>query len=106
MAEPIVVFVTCSNREEAETIASTLLEKRMVACVNFIPAIESWYWWEGKVNRDSELLLVMKTQADQFPLLDSLIRQMHSYSVPEVIALPIIQGSEKYLEWIAQTVNS
>jgi periplasmic divalent cation tolerance protein len=105
MAQPIVVLVTCPNQGEAETIATAILDQKLVACVNFLPSVESWYWWEGKIHRDPEILLVMKTQEDRFPLLESVIRQNHSYAVPEIIAIPIVYGSVKYLEWINQTVN-
>ncbi len=105
MSKAVVVLVTCPNRGEAEKIAATLLEKKLVACVNFLTPVDSWYWWEGKIQRDQEILLVMKTGEEKFPQLESVIRENHSYAVPEIVALPIGLGSAPYLDWISQTVG-
>jgi periplasmic divalent cation tolerance protein len=105
MTDKIVVLVTCGNRGEAEKLAGELVEQKLVACVNLVPGIESWYWWEGKVNREAELLLVMKTTQENFALLETAIQGLHSYSVPEIIALPICAGSREYLQWIGESVG-
>jgi periplasmic divalent cation tolerance protein len=105
MTDKIVVFVTCGNREEAEKLAGRLVEQKLTACVNLVPGIESWYWWEGKINRDAELLLVMKTTQAHFPALEIAIKEQHSYAVPEIIALPILAGSREYLQWIGDSVG-
>ncbi len=106
MSDCIVVLVTCGRHAEAEKIASHLVEKKLVACANLVPGIESWYWWEGKVNHDQEILLIMKTVREKFDLLVEVIRGIHSYTVPEIIALPIHQGFDAYLQWVAESVHN
>ncbi len=104
MSECVAVFVTCGNRAEAEKIASHLLENKLAACVNFVPGIESWYWWENKINHDQEILLILKTLREKFDLLVEAIRGIHSYAVPEIISLPIERGFDQYLRWVADSV--
>jgi periplasmic divalent cation tolerance protein len=106
MSDCIVVLVTCGGHSEAEKIASQLVEKKLVACANLVPGIESWYWWEGKVNHDQEILLIMKTVREKFDLLVEIIRGIHSYAVPEIVALPIHQGFDAYLQWVAESVHA
>jgi periplasmic divalent cation tolerance protein len=105
MTDCIIVFVTCGCHEEAEKIASQVVERKLAACVNLVPGIESWYWWEGKINHDQEILLMMKTVQEKFDLLLEAIRGIHSYTVPEIVALPIHQGFDKYLQWVADSVH-
>jgi periplasmic divalent cation tolerance protein len=95
-----VVLVTASSETEAKTIARTLVEERLAACVNIIPGLTSIYHWEGNICEDRELLLVIKTQAQKVAVLHERIVPLHSYAVPEVIALPIADGSPRYLEWL------
>lgn len=97
----VTVFVTVESRDEARTIAQALVRERLAACVNVLPEIRSFYWWDGAVQDDPELLLIVKTRADRFADLERRVRELHSYEVPEVIALPIRQGSEPYLDWVA-----
>jgi periplasmic divalent cation tolerance protein len=106
MTQCMVVFVTCGNRTEAENLASHLLEQKLVACVNIVPGIESWYWWEGKINRDQEILLIMKTVQSNFAPLEEAIRKIHSYAIPEIVALPILQGFAPYLNWVVESVQT
>lgn len=100
MDHELVVFVTTSNKDEAARLADALVSERLAACVNVVPAIESVYRWEGKVTRDSEVLLIIKTTAERYPELERRVKELHSYSTPEVIALKIEQGSEQYLKWL------
>ncbi len=105
MSDPIVVFVTCSSKEEASKIAHSLVQERLAACVNILSPIRSIYRWEGKICDDEEWLLIIKTQKQKFEELEKKVRSLHSYSVPEIIALPIIQGSSSYLEWLTEVTT-
>jgi periplasmic divalent cation tolerance protein len=107
MNDYLVVLCTVPDQETGRTIAAKLLEKRLAACVNLSGSLESLYWWEGKIRKDPEHLLVIKTREALFdPLADS-IRSLHPYDVPEIIALPIVRGSASYLDWItAETSGS
>ncbi|NJL35902.1 MAG: divalent-cation tolerance protein CutA [Leptolyngbyaceae cyanobacterium RM2_2_4] len=99
-----IVLVTADSREEAEAIAQTLVQERLAACVNFMP-IRSVYTWQGKVHQEEEWQLVIKTDLNQFAKLEAKIREIHSYEVPEIIALPILVGSQPYLNWISEIVS-
>ncbi|NJO73655.1 MAG: divalent-cation tolerance protein CutA [Leptolyngbyaceae cyanobacterium RM1_406_9] len=98
-----IVLVTTASREEAEAIAQTLVRERLAACVNFMP-IQSIYTWQGKVHQAEEWQLVIKTNLNRFAHLEAKIREIHSYEVPEIIALPILVGSQSYLNWISEMV--
>ena len=102
-ARYIVILITSDSIEEADHIARVLLEKKKVACVNILRGIDSYFWWEGKVDSARENLLIAKTKASLLPEVVALVRKIHSYDVPEVIALPIIGGNQDYLEWIEQS---
>ena len=106
MEEPkyIVVFITTGSPEEAQHISRILLEQRKVACVNIIPKVDSIFWWEDKLDSAQENLLVAKTKASLLPEITDLVKKVHSYDVPEIIALPIVGGNQEYLEWIEQSV--
>lgn len=99
MAE-IVVLVTVGSKEEATSIAKVLVEQRLVACVNILPGVQSIFRWEGKVVEEGEFLLVAKTVSTAFEQVATAVKSLHSYSVPEVIALPIQQGLSEYLTWV------
>ncbi|XP_017025092.1 divalent-cation tolerance protein CutA [Drosophila kikkawai] len=99
-----VVFVTTPDRETGKKLASSIIERRLAACVNIVPEIESIYLWEGKVNQDSETLLMIKTRTERVDELSKFVRENHPYSVAEVISLPIQNGNLPYLNWITQTV--
>jgi periplasmic divalent cation tolerance protein len=98
-----VVFVTASNKKEAERIAGGILKEKLAACVNIIEKITSFFWWEGKIDRASECLLIIKTRKALLAKLIKKVRALHSYEVPEIIALPIVAGNKKYLEWINES---
>ncbi len=96
----IVVFITAGDSEEAAKIASGLLEQRLVACVNIVAAVDSRFWWQGKLDKAAESLLIIKTKGRFLPEVIESVKRLHSYEVPEIIALPIIGGNREYLEWI------
>ena len=100
MTEFIVILVTAGSTEEAERLAHELVENRLAACVNRIPSVQSIYRWEGRIETSQEELLVIKTRQDLFPTVEKRVREIHSYSVPEIIALPLIAGSDPYLQWL------
>ena len=95
----LVVFITASN-EEAERIAHILVRERKAACVNIVPGLHSKFWWQGEIDSAHEALLIVKTKASLLEGLIGLVKENHSYQVPEVIALPILGGNEDYLKWI------
>ena len=101
MTDKIVVLNTCASAEEAAQIARALVEKRLAACVNIVPAIRSFYRWKGAIQDDQEVLLLIKSRRPHFDALRAEIERLHSYEVPEVIAMPIVEGSESYLGWMA-----
>jgi periplasmic divalent cation tolerance protein len=96
----IVVLITTSNEEEARKIAELLVSCRKAACVNIVPGVSSLFWWKDKLDSARESLLLVKTKASLFPEIVELVKRTHSYEVPEIIALPIITGSEDYLKWL------
>ncbi|MBD1998891.1 divalent-cation tolerance protein CutA [Leptolyngbya sp. FACHB-541] len=100
-----VVLVTAASRAEVEAIAQTLIQARLAACVSLMP-IQSVYTWQGKVHQEEEWQLMIKTDLNQFADLEAKIREIHSYEVPEIIALPILAGSQPYLNWIAEQTQS
>lgn len=101
----IVVFVTTSNKQEAEKIAEVLIEEKLAACVNILDGIRSIFLWQGKIDKANESLLVIKTRKALFNKLAKKVKSIHSYMVPEIIALPIIDGYKKYLDWIDDSTN-
>ncbi len=101
----IVVLITVSSREEGEKIAEELVKKGLAACVNIVRDVDSIFWWEDKVNRARELILIAKSRIDKFPELVKTVKELHSYEVPEIIAIPIIAGLESYLKWIDKVLK-
>ena len=99
-----VVLVTAPSKVEGEAIASALVEAQLAACVTLMP-VHSIYTWQGKVNSEQEWQLMIKTDLAQFPALSAKIQKLHSYEVPEIIAVPIVAASESYLEWISENVK-
>ncbi|AFY58963.1 uncharacterized protein involved in tolerance to divalent cations [Rivularia sp. PCC 7116] len=99
-----IVLVTTGSQKEAEQIANVLVEANLAACVSFSP-ISSIYTWQGKVHNDQEWQLFIKTDLSRFPTLEAKILELHSYEVPEIIAIPILKGHQPYLQWIAQQVS-
>jgi periplasmic divalent cation tolerance protein len=100
-AEALVVLVTAAGREEAEALSRTLLDAHLCACVTILPQATSLFRWEGKVDVAQEALLVIKTTREALPALAEIVKRCHSYQVPEIIALPVVGGSEEYLAWLA-----
>jgi len=100
VTDKIVVFSTCSSREEAARIARDLVEARLAACVNLIPAVSSVYRWQGAVEEAEEVALMIKSSRALFEPLRARIEKLHSYTTPEIVALPIVEGSEAYLQWM------
>jgi periplasmic divalent cation tolerance protein len=98
----IVVYVTAPGEEEAAKIARALVGERLAACANIIRDIRSIYRWEGKMEDDREVLMVIKTREELFDALSRRVKELHSYTVPEVIALPILKGSEGYIKWLEE----
>lgn len=105
VSDAIVVLCTIGAADDAEKLARELVERRLVACVNLVPGLVSIYRWKGRVERDEERLLVMKTSAARFEELKSAIVALHPYEVPEIIALPITSGHEPYLAWLHESVT-
>jgi periplasmic divalent cation tolerance protein len=105
LSEPLVVLMTAGSQEEAERIAQTLVAEMLAACVNIVPGVTSFYHWEGKVQRDQEWLLVAKSRRDVLARLVERVQALHSYDVPEIIALPLAGGSEPYLHWLDSVVE-
>lgn len=101
----IVVLVTCPSQRSAKQLATMLVNKRLAACVNLMPRVQSIFWWKGKLDRASESLLIIKTSARRFPVLMRAVRAHHPYEVPEIIALPIVKGFHPYLAWIRNSVS-
>jgi periplasmic divalent cation tolerance protein len=99
-ADAIVVFMTAANGEEATRLADMLVGAHLAACVQILPEMESVYRWQGKIERQSEVLLLAKTTKDKFEELEREVRALHSYDTPEIIAVPIIAASIPYLQWL------
>ncbi len=101
----VVVLITVDSPATAQKITDILLAERKAACVNIIPKVESHYWWQGKIESADELLLIVKTRAALLNELIELVKQNHPYTVPEIIAMPIVGGNEDYLQWIEKETN-
>ena len=100
----LLVLTTCASPDEADKLAAALVETRLAACVSAVPRVVSTYRWQDKVTRDEESLLLIKTTPSRFAELEQAIREHSSYDVPEVLALPVEEGSAPYLDWLAASV--
>jgi len=98
--DAIVVLVTTSSEEEAVALGKLLVEQRLVACANILPKVKSIFQWDGKISEEEECLMILKTKKPLFKALEKTIMAHHSYDVPEIIALPIVEGSQSYLSWV------
>ncbi len=96
----IVVFVTASSKKEAQKIAAGLIKQKIAACVNIVDKVDSLFFWEGKTQKAKESLLIIKSRKEKLARLIRLVKSLHSYTVPEIIALPVIAGDKPYLRWI------
>lgn len=103
--ETIVVYITAPNEDEAARIAKAIVEERLAGCINIVKGIRSIYSWQGKIEDDAEVLMIVKTQRHLFEPLKRRVKELHSYTVPEIIALPIIEGSEDYLNWLKEVTG-
>ena len=101
-SDPIVVLITAPNREEAIRLADMIVGAHLAACVQILPEMESVYRWQGKIERQPEILLIAKTTQGRFDEIEREVRALHSYDTPEIVALPIVAGSEPYLRWLTE----
>jgi len=100
MDDVMISWITCAHREEAEKIAETLVQEKIVACVNIIPGVTSIFFWEGKICREEEVLLMVKSVSTNQEGLIEKVKELHSYSTPEVISVPVQSGNPGYLQWV------
>ncbi len=103
--DAVVVYITAPNEEEAARIAAALVEERLAACVNIVRSIRSIYRWQDKTEDEPEVLMIAKTRGMLFERLMRRVRELHSYTVPEIIAMPVIAGSEDYLRWMEEVTG-
>jgi len=103
--ENVVLFITTADEEEAWLISRVLLEQRKAACINIVPRVSSLFWWQGKIGSAKESLLLIKTRAILIDDITELVKEIHSNDIPEIIALPIVGGSEDYLEWVSKEIG-
>ena len=101
----IIVVVTTSSKAEAERVTQSLLEARLIACANIVGPVQSLFHWSGKINKAEEYLILMKSRKGLFGKLSAVVKASHSYDVPEIIALPIIDGSKPYLDWLSNCLS-
>jgi len=101
-----LVLCTCPDQQSAESIGERLVDQRLAACVNLVPGLLSIYRWQGEIQRDREVLLLIKTTADRLDALSDGLRRLHPYDVPEIIAVPICAGLPDYLQWLSQCTRS
>jgi len=106
VTDKIVVLTTCNSQEQAAHLARQLVELRLAACVNIVPGVRSFYRWQDEVKKESEVVVLIKSRRDVFDKLRAAIASTHSYEVPEVLALPVVDGSEAYLNWIDRELAS
>jgi periplasmic divalent cation tolerance protein len=101
----IVVLITAANKAQARTIAAALVRHKLVACVNVIDCVSSLFWWKGKVDKAVEVLMVAKSTRVKLSRIIALVKSLHSYEVPEIIALPVVGGNRDYLDWIDESIR-
>jgi len=103
-AKFVAVLVACSSGREARAVVDSLLKKRLIACANILGGVESKFWWKGKIDSSKESLVILKTAARHFGAVEKEVKRLHSYEVPEIIALPIAAGNKAYLGWMEKEV--
>jgi len=103
--EALVIYITAPNEEEGAKIARALVEERLAGCVNIVKPIRSIYRWQEDIEDDTETLLIVKTQKQLFESLENRVRELHSYTVPEIIAVPVVEGSKDYLKWLEEVTG-
>jgi periplasmic divalent cation tolerance protein len=104
--QPIAVFITAPDKEEASRLADLLIERNLAACVQVLPAIESIYRWQGKIERQSEVLLIAKTLSAKFAELERAVSAVHSYETPEIVAVALTELSDPYRQWLSANVTA
>jgi periplasmic divalent cation tolerance protein len=104
-ADYLLVLCTCPDHGVANVVATALLEERLAACVNQVPGIKSLYRWEGQIEKDDEVLLLIKSTADRYDELEAMIRKLHPYELPEIIGVPLSAGSDAYFDWIKNSTR-
>ena len=104
MTDKIIVFVTCESKEQAETIAGTVVSEKLAACVNILPGIRSCYVWKGQLTWSEEVLLLIKTAESRFVQLQDRVKALHSYDVPEIVSVTIEDASQVYVSWIESSI--
>jgi uncharacterized protein involved in tolerance to divalent cations len=105
MGDEVVILITAATAEEAGTIAGALVDERLAACVNIIPGVRSLFTWEGKSQDAREVLMVCKSRLVLMEKIIARVRELHSYSVPEIIALPVVAGLDSYLAWVRDSTK-
>ncbi len=106
MEDIIVVMVTAATESHGLEIGRSLIEEKLAACVNLIKGLRSLYMWEGRLSDDQEILMLIKTRRSLFPKLKDRVIELHTYEVPEIIALPVVEGSSSYLKWVAEMTGT
>jgi periplasmic divalent cation tolerance protein len=104
MTDVLIILCTCGAKEDALAIGNALVDARLAACVNLLPPVQSIYRWQDKVENAQEILLIVKTTEERFPAVRDRINQLHTYDTPEIIAIPVVNGSDKYLAWLREQV--
>jgi periplasmic divalent cation tolerance protein len=105
LSDFVMVYVTAASKAEAEKIACILLDERLIACVNILGPVFSHFHWEGKIDSAEEYLMIMKTYSCLFADLEKRVKALHSYTVPEILAVPIVEGSKNYFDWMSSVLN-
>jgi len=103
--EALIIYITAPNEEEGSRIARALVEERLAGCVNIVKTIRSIYRWQENIEDDTETLMIVKTQKRLFESLENRVRELHSYTVPEIIAVPVVEGSRAYLKWLEEVTG-
>lgn len=101
----LMVFVTCPSAKQARQLARVLIDRRLAACVNLLPNLDSLFWWQGKVDRAREVLLIIKTTEQRFPALQQAVTSLHPYEVPEILALRVERALPRYHQWVQQSLR-
>ena len=101
----IIVLMTTSTIDEAKKIIQILLEEQLIACANMIESISSFFWWKGKIEEDKEVLVIMKSNKDNFEKISKRVKELHSYEIPEILSVSILDGSASYLAWLKSILD-
>lgn len=104
-SQPLLVFSTCPDEAVARRIAEAALDARLAACVHLFPSVWSYYRWQGRIQQDTELTLLMKSNSRRYPALQALVLSLHPYEMPEIVAIPISNGLPGYLRWLEESVR-